>query len=120
MAKPRLAVQSRFWLTAGKVSLAGRGRIELLERIDETGSIRQAALAMGMSYKAAWDAVDAMNRRAGAVLVERKTGGSRGGGATLSSRGHALVELYRTVETDHQRLMDQLNQKIETLLKNGP
>lgn len=119
MAKLRLAVQSRFWLTAGKVSLAGRGRIELLARIDETGSIRQAALAMGMSYKAAWDAVDAMNQRAGVALVERKIGGTRGGGASLSAKGHELVTLYRTVDAEHERLMEQLNRKVEALLKAG-
>lgn len=117
---PELAVQSRFWLTAGRHSLAGRGRIELLERIAETGSIRQAAVAMGMSYRAAWDAVDAMNTRAGTALVERRVGGARGGGAVLSAHGEALVSLFKNVEIEHARLIEQLNRKIQTLRTTDP
>jgi len=53
--------------------------LELLERIDATGSITAAASAMGMSYKAAWEAVEAINNLSEQPLVERKTGGSKGG-----------------------------------------
>lgn len=109
---PVLSVQSRFWLLADEASLAGRGRIELLERIDALGSIRQAALAMGMSYRAAWDAVDAMNQRAGVELIVRQTGGSRGGGARLSEAGHRLIALYRALATRHAQMMDELDRLI--------
>lgn len=116
VAKPKLAVQSRFWLTSGKQALAGQGRIELLERIGETGSIRQAAIAMGMSYRAAWDAVDAMNKRAGVTLIERKKGGSHGGGAELSDEGRRLVALYKSVQRQHEQLIGDLNAQLGTLL----
>ncbi|MGH8445662.1 MAG: winged helix-turn-helix domain-containing protein, partial [Solimonas sp.] len=96
--KPKISIQSRFWLNSDGQALAGRGRIELLERIGKTGSIRQAALAMKMSYRAAWDSVDVMNQRAGVELIARKTGGARGGGAELSTEGYRLVALYRELE----------------------
>lgn len=112
MTTPSLSVQSRFWLTSGEESLGGRGRIELLERIAETGSIRQAAMAMGMSYRAAWDAVDAMNRRTGLVLISRKTGGNRGGGAELGAEGRRLIALFKTLEREHERLIAELNQQL--------
>lgn len=116
MPKPKkLVVESRFWLSSGEHSLCGRGRIELLERIDETGSIRQAALAMGMSYRAAWDAVDAMNQRAGKTLITRKTGGVRGGGAELSEDGRKLIALYHDIEREHARLVEALNRRITAL-----
>ena len=114
MSPPKLSVQSRFWLTCDGVSLAGRGRIELLQRIDETGSIRQAAMAMGMSYRAAWDAVDAMNQRAGVVLITRKTGGSRGGGAQLSEAGAQLVALFARLEAQHAAFIEELDGLIGT------
>lgn len=117
MAAPKITVESRFWLTSGQQALAGRGRIELLERIAETGSIRQAAMAMGMSYRAAWDAMDAMNQRAGVTLILRKTGGSRGGGAELSEQGQRLVALFKTLEQEHRRLIDEMNRKIGELLE---
>lgn len=116
--KAGLAIQSRFWLTCDGHSLAGRGRIELLQRIAETGSIRQAAMAMQMSYRAAWDAVDAMNQRAGVTLVTRQTGGARGGGAVLSEAGKALVALYAKLEAEHRRLVEQLNAVIDRQLKS--
>ncbi len=107
--KPRLAIESRFWLTCDGESLAGRGRIELLRRIAESGSIRQAALAMGMSYRAAWDAVDAMNRRAGIALITRKVGGSGGGGAELSEAGNRLLALFAQLEDEHSRMLDEMS-----------
>ncbi|MGA7748971.1 MAG: LysR family transcriptional regulator, partial [Gallionella sp.] len=61
-----------------------RGRrwdhLELLERIDATGSISSAAIAMGMSYKAAWEAVESINNLSEQPLVVRKAGGQTGGG----------------------------------------
>lgn len=57
--------------------------LELLERIDATGSISSAASAMGMSYKSAWEAVESINNLSEQPLVERKTGGQKGGGQHL-------------------------------------
>jgi molybdate transport system regulatory protein len=60
----------------------GDTRIRLLEAIDRYGSISQAAKAVPLSYKAAWDAVDAMNNLAEAPLVERSVGGKHGAPAS--------------------------------------
>ena len=66
-------------------------RIEILRRVDAAGSISQAARAAGVSYKAAWQALDALSNMAGAVLVERTVGGSGGGGAHLTQAGRQLL-----------------------------
>ncbi len=116
MPKPQYTVRSQFWLMAGDDSLAGPGRIELLRMIDETGSIRQAALRMGMSYRAAWDAVDAMNKRAGTALVDRLTGGRSGGGARLSEPGQRLVRAYARLELDHAKHLERMGAKLRKLL----
>ena len=58
----------------------GDKRVRLLEAIEAHGSISQAAKQVPLSYKAAWDAVDAMNNLADRPLVERSTGGRAGGG----------------------------------------
>ena len=109
MAKPKLGVGSSLWLTVDGQNLCGPGRIELLERIEDTGSIRQATIAMGMSYRAAWDAVDLMGRRSGLTLVSRRTGGTGGGGAGLSAEGRALIQLYRKLEKRHLRHLARLS-----------
>lgn len=111
-----ISLHASFWLMAGDASLGGRGRIELLERIAETGSIRQAALGMEMSYRAAWGAVQIMNERVGVPLVTRETGGRGGGGARLSAEGMALLNAYRKLEVEHARAVTRLNARLQTLL----
>lgn len=94
-----------------------RGRrwdhLELLERIDATGSISAAANAMGMSYKAAWEAVEAINNLSEQPLVERKTGGQKGGGTTLTTYGRRVVGAYRRMEQERAQLLKQLAQVMD-------
>lgn len=97
------------WMTVGGENLGGKGRIGLLRAIAEHGSITQAAKAYGMSYKAAWDAVDTMNNLAGTPLVERSTGGRGGGSTRLTPRGQQLVERYTQVEAVHRRFVQLLS-----------
>ena len=89
-----------------------RGRrwdhLELLERIDVTGSITAAASAMGMSYKAAWEAVEAINNLSDQPLVERKTGGQKGGGTTLTVYGRRVVGAYRRLEQEREQVLKTL------------
>ena len=104
-----LALQGAVWLTVGRENLAGRDRIGLLRAITEQGSITQAARAVGMSYKAAWDAVDTMNNLAGEPLVERTTGGRGGGSTRLTARGARLVERFAQLDAAHQRFVQLLS-----------
>ena len=105
----RLEVQGAVWIAVGEQSLGGRGRIGLLRAVAEHGSITHAAKAFGMSYKAAWDAIDAMNTLAGAPLVERTTGGRGGGSTRLTPRGERLVERYGQIDAAHQRFLKLLD-----------
>lgn len=98
---PPLALHGAVWLTAGAHHLGGSDRIALLRAVGEHGSITQAARAVDLSYKAAWDAIDAMNRVAGAALVERAVGGQRGGGSRLTALGRRLVQRFGEIEQAH-------------------
>ncbi|CAN7552566.1 TOBE domain-containing protein [Acidovorax sp. Leaf78] len=66
-------------------------RIDILRQIGDTGSISQAARVVGVSYKAAWQAVDTLTNLAGAALVVRAVGGAGGGGARLTEAGQQLL-----------------------------
>lgn len=74
-------------------------RMALLEQIAVQGSITRAAKAAGLSYKAAWDAIDELNNLAEEPLVQRTVGGKGGGGARLSAAGERLLALYKRLES---------------------
>ncbi|HKX44421.1 MAG TPA: TOBE domain-containing protein, partial [Burkholderiaceae bacterium] len=87
----------------------GDTRIRLLEAIAEHGSLNRAAKAVPLSYKAAWDALAAMNNLAEAPLVVRTTGGRNGGGTQLTEHGRRMVALYRAMERSQQDILDQVS-----------
>ncbi|RQH05698.1 TOBE domain-containing protein [Paraburkholderia dinghuensis] len=102
-----LGVGGSVWLQSGQQMLGGATRIALLAAIGETGSITGAAKAVGMSYKGAWDAIDAMNNLAGVPLVERAAGGKGGGGTTLTPRALRLIDTWRAIEREHRRFLER-------------
>jgi molybdate transport system regulatory protein len=81
-------------------------RIALLQHIAEQGSITRAAKSAGLSYKAAWDAIDELNNLAQKPLVERSVGGKGGGGAKLSSEGERVLRLYQRLQTLQAQVLD--------------
>lgn len=108
-AAEAIELRGAVWMTVAGENLGGHGRVGLLRAIAEQGSITQAAKAFGMSYKAAWDAVDTMNTLAGEPLVARSTGGRGGGSTRLTARGMQLVERFGRVEALHQRFVRLLS-----------
>lgn len=105
-------VDGRLWVDKAGVAFLGHGRIELLRQIDEQGSISAAARVLGMSYKAAWQAVDAMNNLADKPLVERMTGGRHGGGTSLTDEGLLAVEMFGRVEEEYRHFLSRLSEGI--------
>ena len=85
----------RFRVDLGPGCSIGPGKIELLEAIAHTGSIRQAARAMRMSYRRAWLLVDSLNRSFREPSTTASVGGAGGGGVALTAFGEDLVRRYR-------------------------
>ncbi|MNJ50606.1 Molybdenum-pterin-binding protein MopA [compost metagenome] len=81
-------------------------RIALLQHIAEQGSITRAAKSAGMSYKAAWDAIDELNNLAASPLVERSVGGRGGGGAKLSQEGLRVLRLYQRLQALQAQILE--------------
>jgi molybdate transport system regulatory protein len=78
--------------------LVGRDRIDLLEAVAAHGSISKAAKAVGLSYKAAWDALNAVNNLLPRPAIVSQAGGRHGGGAALTEDGRALIASFRLLE----------------------
>ena len=86
----------------------GAERIALLATVGELGSIRAAADSLGLTYKGAWDAVQALNNLFDQPLVAAHAGGRQGGAATLTPRGRALVAGFAQVEGELARTLARL------------
>lgn len=108
----KASFSGRLWLDKDGRRLLGKGRVQLLCLIDQLGSIRSAAGAMGMSYKAAWESVERMNRLADEPLVVSTRGGAGGGETRLTPYGKALTRLYRALETEHRQFLAELTTRL--------
>lgn len=84
-------------------------RIELLKAIKQTGSINKAAALVPMSYKSAWEAVEAMNNLSISPIVTRETGGAGGGGTTLTQYGENLLTTYSLLKEEQRKFLENLN-----------
>lgn len=86
----------------------GRDRIDLLEAVGTHGSISKAAKAVGLSYKAAWDALNAVNNLLPRPAVLGQTGGRQGGGAVVTEDGLALIASFRLMERRLEKVAQML------------
>lgn len=92
--RPRLSLR----VMRGRAGVLGPGKADLLEGIDQTGSIAAAGRRMKMSYKRAWQLAEELNRVFRDPLIEASKGGSGGGGAQLTALGREVLARYRRIE----------------------
>jgi molybdate transport system regulatory protein len=100
----------------GEEIALGPGRVDLLDLIGETGSLRAAAERMGMSYMRAWNLIKYTNRCFAKPLVTAARGGKAGGGAELTEAGREAVALYRRMERESQRAVKGTWAKLRKML----
>lgn len=113
-----LKIDSPFCFATNEQVFLREKRIKLLQLIDQFGSISKAAKNVPMTYKAAWDAIDAMNNLAEKPLVLTQTGGTRGGGSILSDYGKEMLQTYLICETKYNQFLNSLNEILGDKNKN--
>ncbi len=101
-------VDGNIWIKKNNRNFIGRGRVELLQNIQLHGSISKAAKQMKMSYKAAWDSVDIMNKLSNKPLVTKVTGGKGGGGTVITSHAKELIQAFLEIESLHKNYFHTL------------
>jgi molybdate transport system regulatory protein len=101
-------VHGRVWVEKDGKLYLGWGRIVLLEKIEELGSIAAAARAMKLGYRNAWLWIDAMNRLAPAPLVEKVIGGEYGGHAKVTKEGKKAIAQYKELREEFQEFIKQM------------
>lgn len=105
-----MEIEGRIWFKKEGKNLLGNGRVELLEKIDEHGSISKASKAIKMSYKAAWDMVDAMNNISDKPLVQKVTGGKNGGGTQVTKEGKDLINTFKKFKEFYNALLHEVDE----------
>jgi len=106
-------LRGRVWLDGKDGTFLGYGRVVLLERIREHGSLTKAAKSMKMAYRHAWDLVDSMNQQAKRPFVKLTTGGKGGGGARVTVDGERAIELFWKFSEDFQAFLKQEQGKLK-------
>jgi len=99
-------IKSRIWIEVGGNMLLGEGRVSLLKAIDKEGSLSKAAKSLRMSYKKAWDLIDAVNNHAKEPVVIKSIGGKGGGGAILTAHGKHMVSTFESINKNCWQFLD--------------
>jgi molybdate transport system regulatory protein len=107
-----VTIEALVTLKGEEATAVGRDRIRLLETVADAGSISAGARAAGITYKAAWDALDAMSNLFGTPLLVTRAGGAAGGGATLTPTGIRVIEAFRRLEAAMAGVMRDLEPEL--------
>ncbi len=110
----------RIRVVFGPKEMIGPGKAELLERIQETGSIAAAGRQMGMSYKRAWQLVETLNAMFAEPLVESTRGGPKGGGAVITATGEFVLNEFRALEKHAGKAAEPHVERLVGLLSDIP
>jgi molybdate transport system regulatory protein len=114
------AVTATLTLRKGPVGQVGGQRVALLKAIDELGSITGAAHAVGLSYKGAWDAVQALNNLYARPMVVARAGGRQGGKAAVTPEGKTLLRAFEAVEAELAHALAGLERRLDDPSGLGP
>jgi len=106
---PNLSVKSKVWIEDenGQV-VFGTGRLYILQAVSRHGSIHAAAQELQMSYRAVWGKIRATEKRLGRDLLDRKTGGVRGGGSKLTPFAKQILERFAKLNDLTKASADEL------------
>jgi molybdate transport system regulatory protein len=101
-------LRARVWVESGTgTAVLTEAGADLLEQIEASGSLSEAARRLRYAYRRAWLLLDAMNKGFDAPLVTAVTGGKKGGGAVLTEYGRAVLAAYREVQLGVEHTLDE-------------
>jgi len=110
---PETSLSAQFVIQDTGLSRVGADRIALLEAVRDHGSISAAGRTLGLSYKAAWDGIAALNNLFPSPLVTARPGGRHGGGAVLTAEGAEVIETFHLIQNELSNAMEALRLRLE-------
>jgi len=102
----------KIWMENENGKVFGDGPFDILTRVERTGSLRQAAMEINMSYSQAWNLIRGLEERLGFSLLKRKVGGNKGGGSHLTYEAIDLKEKYKIFHQLATKSIDSIYHQI--------
>ena len=107
-----LKLRYKIWLEKNGEKAFGDGPLDILHRVERTGSLRQAAEEINMSYSQAWNLMKDLEKRLGFNLLKRKVGGERGGGSEITEEARELMIKFKLFRKEADQSLNSLYKKI--------
>ena len=107
-----LKLRYKLWVEKDGEKVFGDGPLDILRRVEGTGSLRQAAAEINMSYSQAWNLMKDLEKRLGFNLLRRKVGGKKGGGSELTDKARELMMKFEIFREKADRSLYSLYKKI--------
>ena len=107
-----LKLRYKIWLEKNEEKAFGDGPLDILQRVEKTGSLRQAAAEINMSYSQAWNLMKDLEKRLGFNLLRRKVGGESGGGSQLTKQAREMMMKFEIFHEEADQSLNLLYKKI--------
>lgn len=106
--KSNLHIRTKVWIgNSAEELLFGKGKTQILEYIDQEGSIAGAAEKMGLSYKKVWTHIKILQANIEDELVISQKGGGGKGGTILTPKAREMVKKYKQLEEEVRTFADR-------------
>jgi molybdate transport system regulatory protein len=112
LGKDVFTINGSLWMEKKGKRFFGPGPVELLQHIEETGSINQAAKKMKMSYKKAWEIVHNLNTMIAQPLVITATGGEKGGGSSISEEAKEMIAYHKELRERFRLFLEEETKRL--------
>lgn len=106
-------IKGNIWIECNDTAFIGAGRILLLERIKQYGSITSAAKSMKMSYRQAWELVDSMNKQSKKPVVITTSGGEGGGGSKITKEAEKAIMIFKDLNERFHKFNNEESKKLK-------
>ena len=107
-----LKLRYKLWIEKDGEKVFGDGPLDILHRVERTGSLRQAAEEINMSYSQAWNLIKDLEKRLGFNLLKRKVGGERGGGSEITEEARELMTKFKLFREEADQSLNSLYKEI--------
>ena len=107
-----LKLRYKLWVEKDGEKVFGDGPLDILHRVERTGSLRQAAAEINMSYSQAWNLMKDLEKRLGFDLLKRKVGGEKGGGSEITDKARELMVKFEIFRERADQSLNSLYKKV--------